>query len=271
MNIKKGKILTEGVKYDNTSDSFTFDFELDKTTDIIQLKKVGNKVKAYNRCYYYAYAFTDATDSKTRTSFIHSLKFPDNRITDDDKRRFIVNAVDKLDSEISLPSYKLIVYPESMSELNRNMLGYMSRFSSPEVASIELVKSLPSKIEFDYRRFKVEVLDSKLDNGRYRYTKYQKQQVLANIRSMMDEIHRLEYFSIARNVKKSKYRQFIKNYYTFKNEEDKRLYETIMSTNVLVIDDIVTSGTTLSHLLNSLRSVNDTNNIVIFSLIGKRL
>ena len=39
----------------------------------------------------------------------------------------------------------------------------------------------------------------------------------------------------------------------------------------IIIDDIVTSGTTISHLLKSLRLVNDSNDIVIFSLIGKNI
>lgn len=267
----KGVVLNEGVRYDENSDIFIFDFENDNETDLIQLKKVGYKVAAFNHCYYYAYEFTKNVDSASRTSFINSIKFPEGRITEQDKNTFIVNAVNKLDSDISLPSYKLIVYPESMSELNRDMLGYLNRFASPEIVNMELVKTLPSKIEFDYNRFKVEVLDAKLPNGRGRYTERQKQEVLSKINTMMDEIHNLEYFSIARNVKKSKYRQFIRNYFTFKDENDKKLYETILNTNVLIVDDIATSGTTLSHLLNCLRSVNDTNNIVIFSLIGKKM
>lgn len=266
---QNGNVLKEGVSYDDESDTFNFDFEIDDETDIIQLTKVGYKVRAFNHCYYYGYQFTENVDSATRTSFIHSIKFPDERMSRKDKLTFIVNAVNRLDSDISLPSYKLIVYPESMSELNRDMLGYLNRFASPEIVNMELVKSLPSRIEFDYRRFSVEVLDSKLPNGRLRYTEKQKQDVLSNIRKMMDNIHNLEYFSIARNIKQKKYRQFIKNYYTFKNDEDRKIYEMILSSNVLIVDDIVTSGATLSHLLNCLRSVNDTNNIVIFSLIGK--
>lgn len=211
--VHKGVVLNEGVRYDDNSEMFIFDFENDNETDLIQLKKVGYKVTAFNHCYYYAYEFTENVDSASRTSFIHSIKFPDGRITEQDKNTFIVNAVNKLDSDISLPSYKLIVYPESMSELNRDMLGYLNRFASPEIVNMELVKSLPSRIEFDY----------------------------------------------------------IRNYYTFKDENDKKLYEAILNTNVLIVDDIVTSGSTLSHLLNCLRSVNDTNNIVIFSLIDKKI
>ena len=199
--VHKGVVLNEGVRYDDNSDMFIFDFENDNETDLIQLKKVGYKVTTFNHCYYYAYEFTENVDSASRTSFIHSIKFPDGRITEQDKNTFIVNAVNKLDSDISLPSYKLIVYPESMSELNRDMLGYLNRFASPEIVNMELVKSLPSRIEFDYNRFKVEVLDAKLPNGRGRYTEQQKQVVLSNLRTMMEEIHNLEFLSIARNVK----------------------------------------------------------------------
>ena len=40
--------------------------------------------------------------------------------------------------------------------------------------------------------------------------------------------------------------------------------------NVLVIDDVTTSGSTLNEILRSLRIVNDDNNITILSLIGRK-
>lgn len=270
-NLRKtnGIVINEGVNYDAVSNCFIFNFVNDDETDLIKLKNIGYKISAFNKCFYYAYQFEDTVDSNKRSQFIHSIKFPDGRISEQDKDIFVINAVNKLDSDITLATYKLVVYPESMSELNRDMLKYLNRFASPDVVNMEMVKTLPSKIEFDYNRFKLEVLDAKLPSGKNRYTEQQKQDVLSNIQSMMNEIHNLNYFSIAKNVKKSKYRQYIKNYYQFKNEEDKKLFEKISNNNVLIIDDVVTSGTTLSHLLNCLRSLNDTNNIVIFSLIGK--
>ena len=263
--------LFEGVHYDETTDTFVFDYENDSETDIIKLKKVGYKVSAFNHCYYYGYQFEENVDSSKRTSFIHSIKFPDGKISDEDKNTFIINAVNKLDSDISLPSYDLIVYPESLSEINRDMLKYLNRFASPELANMQLIKELPSKIEFDYNRFRLEILDSKLPDGRNRYDEKTKKQIIDNIEEMMDSIHKLDYFSIARDIKKNKYKPYIRNYYKFKDENDKRLFETIQNTNVLIVDDIVTSGTTLSHILKCLRAVNDSNNIVIFSLIGKNV
>ena len=51
---------------------------------------------------------------------------------------------------------------------------------------------------------------------------------------------------------------------------DEELRSTISQQNVLLIDDMTTSGSTLNEILRSLRIVNDDNNITIFSLIGRK-
>lgn len=56
----------------------------------------------------------------------------------------------------------------------------------------------------------------------------------------------------------------------FADEMDQKLYEKIKNQNVLVIDDIATSGSTLNEVLRALRVLNEDNNITIFSLIGRR-
>ena len=57
--------------------------------------------------------------------------------------------------------------------------------------------------------------------------------------------------------------------YKFPNEEIKEQFKALTNANIILVDDIVTSGTTIYHLLNTLRCINDSNNIVVFSLIGK--
>lgn len=262
------KVLSEGVSYDAGSNSFVFDFEHDNETDIIRLTNVGHSINQFERCYYYGYEFADDVDRKIRKAFINRVKFPESFEDEKDLQVFISKAVGYLDSRISLPKYNVVVYPQSMSELNRRMLSYLSRITTTKYIEIELVKELPSKIEFDYERFKVEVLDGYV-NGRPRYTQAQKDDVLRKIKEMMGTIHKGDYFSIARDVKKNRYRQYIRNYYKFSDEESKAAYEALMKSNVILLDDVVTSGTTVYHMLNTLRSLNDTNNIVVFSLIGK--
>lgn len=261
--------VVEGISYDKESQTFSFDFVHDGQNDIIKLTEYGYKIDGFGKCFYYSYKFEDSIDSKTRTAFIHSLKFPDNHIESSDKRLFLRNAIGKLDQDISLPKYDILVYPQSRSELTRELMADISKIAEPTYCPIELIKELPKNIEFDYVRFKEDVLDSILENGRPRYTDTTKENVLNTINSLMDDIHKLDYFSIARDGKKKKYKQYIKNYYKFKSQEDYNLYESIQNSNILIIDDIVTTGITMLHLLKCLRTVNDNNLITVFSLIGK--
>ena len=246
-------------------------FSHDNESGIIRLRSVGYQSTIFNKCYYYGYEFDPDIDSSLRELFIKSIKFPDVSVSVKDKNTFIGNAVRNLDIDINLIKYDTLVYPQSMSELTRDMIKYLARWASPKYVSIELIKELPFKIEFDYERFSVEVLDSVLPSGKARYTEAQKKQVLSNIEDLMDNIHKSDYFSIARDIKKTRYRPYIKNYYKFKDEKDKELFKHLENSNVLIVDDIATSGTTISHLLKTIRSLNDKNNITVFSLLGKNI
>ena len=57
----------------------------------------------------------------------------------------------------------------------------------------------------------------------------------------------------------------ILNYHS--NEE---LCACIRKQNVLVIDDVATSGSTINEILRTLRILNEDNDIAIFSLIGRK-
>jgi orotate phosphoribosyltransferase len=51
---------------------------------------------------------------------------------------------------------------------------------------------------------------------------------------------------------------------------DEKLCASIRHQNVLVIDDVTTSGSTLNEILRTLRILNEDNEITIFSLIGRK-
>ena len=91
-----------------------------------------------------------------------------------------------------------------------------------------------------------------------------------NIRKMMDLIHQKDYFTIAKDVKKSKFRPYMMNFLRFRNEEDKALCSSIRKQNILVVDDVTTSGSTLNEMLRALRVLNEDNTITIFSLLGRK-
>lgn len=53
-------------------------------------------------------------------------------------------------------------------------------------------------------------------------------------------------------------------------KKDEQLCASIRQQNVLVIDDVTTSGSTLNEILRTLRILNEDNEITIFSLIGRK-
>ena len=135
---------------------------------------------------------------------------------------------------------------------------------------MELVKNLPVNISFDMDAFEHQYLDDVLENGRARYTEAQKDEVRHSINQMLDLIHKKDYFTIAKDVKKSRFRPYMMQFLKFASKVDEELCATIRHQNVLVIDDVATSGSTINEILRTLRILNEDNDITIFSLIGRK-
>ena len=259
-----------GVTYDIEEKAFVFDFEHDGTEDIVSLTGSGYQVEAFGKCFYYGYEFPPFVDGSVHTSFIHYVKFTEDLQNNTNLTSFIKKAVDNLSHQINLYDYNLVVMPESSSKVNQYMLRYIYRFAQPTLRKMELVKALPSNISFDMDAYEQSYLNDVLENGRPRYTEAQKEEVRQSITKMLDLIHQKDYFTIAKDVKKSRFRPYMMQFLKFASKADDELCTTIRKQNVLVIDDVATSGSTLNEILRTLRILNEDNEITIFSLIGRK-
>ena len=259
-----------GVTFDNETQHFVFDFEHDGTEDIVSLTGEGYQVEAFGRCFYYGYEFSEQTDGNVRSAFIKHVKFSEDLQQNPDLTQFIKKAIDQLSRRINLYDYNLVVMPESSSKVNQYMLRYIYRFAQPMLRSMELLKSMPLGISFDMDAFEKQYLNDVLENGRPRYTQAQKDEVKQSIEKMIDLIHQKDYFTIAKDVRKSRFRPYMKNFLRFATEEDRELCATIRKQNILVMDDVTTSGSTLNEVLRTLRILNEDNEITVFSLIGRK-
>lgn len=259
-----------GITFDSDNQCFIFDFEHDGANDIITLTGNGYQIEAFGKCFYYGYEFGDDVDGTLRSEFIKYVKFSGSLQQHPDLTRFMQKAVNELNQKINLYNYDLVVMPESSSPVNKYLLRYIYRFAQPSLHGIELVKSLPNAISFDMAAYEQQYLEDVLENGRPRYTEAQKLEVRKSIEEMMELIHQKDYFTIAKDVRKSKMRPYITHFLRFKNDADKELCAAIRKQNILIVDDITTSGSTLNEVLRTLRILNEDNDITIFSLIGRK-
>lgn len=259
-----------GITYDSMLQRFVFDFEHDGAEDIVTLTGSGYQVEAFGRCFYYGYEFAEQVDGATRSAFIKHVKFSEPINDNPDLSKFIRNAIDNLSHQINLYDYNLVVMPESTSKVNQYMLRYIYRFAQPTLRKMVLVKALPANISFDMDAFEQQYLDDVLENGRARYTETQKEEIRQSISQMVDHIHKKDYFTIAKDVKKSRFRPYMMQFLKFANKADEELCASIRKQNVLIIDDVATSGSTINEILRTLRILNEDNDIAIFSLLGRK-
>ena len=259
-----------GVTFDNEKQMFVFDFEHDGTEGIVTLTGDGYQVEAFDKCFYYGYEFSEQVDGNVRSAFIKYVKFAKDLQENPDLTHFIKKAIDNLNRKINLYDYNLVVMPESSSVVNQYMLRYIYRFAQPTLRKMELVKALPANISFDMDAYTEQYLDDVLEDGRPRYTEAQKAEARQSIEKMLDLIHQKDYFTIAKDVKKSRFRPYMMDFLKFASETDEKLCASIRQQNVLIIDDVTTSGSTLNEILRALRILNEDNEITIFILIGRK-
>ena len=158
----------------------------------------------------------------------------------------------------------------SSGKVNQYMLRCIYRFAQPILRKMELVKALSSKISFDMDAFEQSFLNDVLENGRPRYTEPQKEEERQSILKMLDLFHQKDCSTIAKDVKKSLFRPYMMQFLKFASDTDKELRATIRHQNVLVKDDVTTSGSTLNEVLRTLCILNEDNKITIFSLHGRK-
>lgn len=257
-------ITNEGISIVN--DEVTMNINADSSNDILNLLEVDiYKTEFLGNIYYFGYRFKDSASRKDRTTIIKWLKgLSTNSIDNKSLQQFIQKPLLALNKQINLMNIDAILYPRSnRSNLNKIIAKELNKFIShtTERQSFELIKTLPNSVQFDWNMFNYEY-EGEIGDNQYK-------QIFNYIENtLLPKIHDLSYFSIADNVK-YKYRKYIKNYLTFDNEDVKNTINAISKGNILIVDDINTSGSTLTETLRIVKAINNNCNIYIFTLVGK--
>lgn len=251
----------EGVR--KVEDDYIFDYTNDLKSDIIDLTSVQLYKKShFDNVYWFGYTFTDTASSAARSDFIDRIKgLSSSKINDNDLNTFIIRPLRKFEQAVDLSEISCIIYPRSnRSGLVKNIMTCISEVFPHNTSGItfEAIKNLPRNIGFDCDRFLNEF------NG--------DSNALSQIKNYIDnellpKIHQLDYFSIAKNAK-PKYRPYIQNYLIL-NDFVKKSLNLLEDGKILIVDDILTSGASVNEIIKQIRSLNTSNEIYIFTLIGK--
>jgi hypothetical protein len=270
-----------GIEYNKNSDIFEFNFTSNSEECIIEFVDLPlepvllDDIEGMSNVYYFGYEFlnNDYASSKIRTKFLQELRFNDNFTTRENKELFIKTALSKLKKSlnITINDIGIIIYPKSRSSLNEYLLRLFYALTNSKTKSFEIIKELPQNIKFNWEEFNNNELES-IVNGRPRYTEIQKQQQKEKIGKLLDEIHTLDYFSIAESVRTNKYKSYFSNYFYFDSTEMQQHFCEIQEKEgkILILDDVSTTGATLKEIIKIVRFFNKKSDIILFTLVGKK-
>ena len=255
------KLVYSGVR--QSDKGYKIDYTYNYPKDLIDIVEPQLYMSIHdNDVYTFGYRFNDDVDSKSRTEFIRAVKqIGDDPLTDNELEQFIKRPLKYLNNVVNIYQLDCMVYPLSKrSPLVSKIIRCINDITSHEMhrCSFEFVKQAPTNIGFDFESFES---DHSEDQGYNQMLEY-----VETI--LIPKLHDLDYFSIAQNVK-SKYRPYITGFLDFKDQESADRFAKLQGANILVVDDINTTGSTLHEILRKLGKINNDSNIYVYTLIGK--
>jgi hypothetical protein len=225
--------LYEGVYYNDGE--FVFDFKNDDKSHFINLRYNNTYAKENIHHIFYSYTFKRSTDKEIKKLFLQALKYKDESlIANNDYEFFLKKAVMGLLREIDR-DIDIIVYPKSSSPLNtdiawaiKNKLG-----NSTYIGQDLIIKNDVENIMVD---------SSKVD-----------EETLERLKIRANKNGEFSLRSIP-----PRYRKYFLNFLKFDSEKQKNYLKKLQG-KVLIVDDILTKGTTMLESEQLIRSLNPTS------------
>lgn len=178
-------------------------------------------------------------------------------MTESDYNHFVkrtanfINHVSKYSKESAF-----IVTPETTALLLKDIVDELNNKTTydAEVSFDGFTKNDVKDIKVDYDLIKSSVKES------------QQQDIINLMEGYLKQFQKQGYFKI-KEIKQPQYRKFLTNLFTIKDES---LIEKIKGKKIILIDDVLTSGTTLRSVYSILTTLTKPENIQIFTIFKRK-
>ncbi len=247
------KRLIEGVRY--TDNEFVFDFKNDLDTDIIYLqnKSFNKKMsKTSNNQIFYSYKYGKSfKDSEIKNKFLTELKhlkLPEKYID-----VLISKAINNFNAIHPVSNFDIIITPKSSAPLANEMAKRIRAKAGANtiIATDAFVKNSVEDVQIDLDKVnKIEGANKKAFENQL------KNATASGILNMKE-------------IKNVRWRRLISNFLKFNSDLNRKVFNAIHNGRVLIIDDIVTTNTTIVEMnkqINKLLPVEVCNFVLISAL-----
>ena len=257
---------------------FEVDFENNTPEDAIQFIKPYFKISQISgaNVYWFGYQFNGKLDRDYRDACIAYLKNvqPEPVITEDNQYDDIVisndgiyeadlyNMIERSMRNIRLDNLSVdaVVYPASTTN---DLVKYIARsvrryLNNPSRLTLyEIQKADPKDITIDVPGCMDDIANDIITDHNGLIT----EDYLYNLQN---EVQDKEHFSLKSDISPMEIRPYVRNFMELKNV-DRALQS---AEQVLIVDDLKTTGTTLAEMVRIIRQYNPTCQIYVFTLIG---
>jgi hypothetical protein len=250
------KLLVEGIKYNQSTNEFDFDWKQDTPDDLVNLKLQGyNKFTSIKKGFnlYYSYKFNKNIDKEKKDLLRDSIKYINNKfVKDEDINLMLSKSINNFNQIENLNTFDVIVFPKSSSSILDSLKQKLSAKagSNTLIASDLFIKNTIDNIKYDQTK-----LDKLSDENKEKVLK------------MLNRVFSKEEFKL-KSIP-PQYRKFIDNFLSFNSDTERRIFNSIVEGKILLVDDILTEGTTFSNMTKLLENLG-ANSITGFILLTSK-
>lgn len=238
--------INEGIRYDN--EGYSIDYEKDLVNDLIRFSdKISFKKDEYGNVVMIG---IPVSKSEYKNKLLNNIKQGVN-INPNDISLIIDKIISNLTEYINLDDYDYVISPKSSSPLTKNLIDKLSSLSNnPTFISDLFLKNDVENIWLD-----IETAEKELD------PKHVKMLVKSFERSKQFEGQPMKLQRLGKY-----HRKYVMNMLKVNSEYNNILVD-MLDKNILVIDDIITSGKTLNDIRVTLSNLS-TGQITLFTMFG---